>query len=148
MGTVEASFEKARTLKVYSAPDEEAWAAERAQVTTDHTVAIYGRESGWVLVSYAIGDGSRGRTGYIDDMTLADPSSVPLLDFFHMPLPLVRNAKATDDPLRSQSTITTLQKGSEVTLLAFFGDDWAYVETTHEEKICRLFIPASALKED
>lgn len=148
MGSVEAAFEKARTLKVYSAPDENAWAADRAQVTTDDTVAIYGVENGWVLVSYAIGDGSRGRIGYIDTMTLANPESVPELGFCSLPLTLTRNAKATDDPLRSKSTITTLEKGEQVTLLAFFGDDWAYVQTTHEGKACRLFIPVSALKED
>ncbi len=148
MSSTEASFEKARTLKVYSAPDENAWSAERAQVTTDETVAIYGVENDWVLVSYAIGDGSRGRTGYIDNMTLADPSSVRKLDFCSIPLTLVRNAKATDDPLRSRTTITTLEKGDQVTLLAFFGHEWAYVQTTHEDKPCRLFIPVSALKED
>lgn len=148
MGSVEASFEKARTLKVYSAPSEEAWAADGAQVTTDETVAIYGMENGWVLVSYAIGNGNRGRMGYIDDMTLLNPESVPQLGFCSIPLTLVRNAKATDDPLRSHNTITTLQKGDEVTLLAFFGNEWAYVQTIYEDKPCRLFIPVSALKED
>jgi len=144
----EASFERARTLKVYSAPGETTWAADGAQVTTDSTVAIYGVENSWVLVSYAIGDGSRGRIGYIDNMTLADPESVPELGFCSIPLTLVRDAKGTDDPLRSKTTITTLEKGDQVTLLAFFGDDWAYVQTTHESKVCRLFIPVSALKED
>lgn len=144
----DAAFEKVRTLKVYSAPGETAWAPEGAQVTTDETVAIYGMENGWVLVSYAIGDGSRGRMGYIDDKTLANSDSVAQLDFCFLPLRLARNAKATDDPLRSQSTVTTLRKGDEVTLLAFFGQEWAYVQTTYHSKDCRLFIPASALKED
>lgn len=148
MGSVEASFEKARTLKVYSAPSKESWTVEGAQVTTDETVAIYGVENGWVLVSYAIGNGSRGRIGYIDNMTLANPETVPQLAFCSLPMTLSRNAKGTDDPLRNQGTIATFQKGDEVTLLGFFGKDWAYVQTTLDSKVCRLFIPAAALKED
>lgn len=144
----DAAFEHVRTLKVYSAPGETTWSADGAQVTTDERVAIYGVENGWVLVSYAIGDGSRGRIGYIENTTLANPESVPNLGFCSLPLTLARNAKATDDPLRSQNVITTLQKGDEVTLLAFFGEQWAYVQTTLESKVCRLFIPVSALKED
>ena len=47
--------------------------------------------------------------------------------------------------LRSRSTLTTLKAGKEVTLLAFMGDEWAYVETELDEKPCRLFIPRNAL---
>jgi len=141
----DASFEKARTLKVYSAPSEDAWSPDGAQVTTDDTVAIYGMDGQWVLVSYAIGNGSRGRIGYIDDMTLADDASIPLLAFSSVRIPLTRDAHATDDPLRSRSTITTLKAGDTVTLLAFM-DEWAYVETQYSNKTCRLFIPRAALQ--
>lgn len=140
-----AVFEKARTLQVYSAPSEDSWAADGAQVTTDDTVAIYGMESGWVLVSYTIGNGSRGRFGYIDDKTI-NRESVEQLTFCYLPLTLAYGANATDDPLRGQGTVTTLQKGDQVTLLAFMGDDWAYVEIVLEGKPCRLFIPRKALK--
>ncbi|MBR5546327.1 MAG: hypothetical protein IKU70_05040 [Clostridia bacterium] len=144
----DASFEHVRTLKVYSAPGETTWTAAGAQVTTDESVAIYGVENNWVLVSYAIGDGSRGRIGYIANTTLATPEKTRPLGFCSLPIKLTRSAKATDDPLRSKNTITTLKAGKEVTLLAFFGEEWAYVQTTHESKVCRLFIPVSALKED
>ena len=145
---VGASFEKARTLKVYAAPDKAAYSAEGAQVTTDDSVAIYGKEGEWVLVSYAIGNGSRGRIGYIDDLTLAEPEKVRTLEFCRIPIELVRNVKAADDPLRGKGTLLTLEKGEEVTLLAFFEEEWAYVETVMNNKLCRVFIPASALKEN
>ena len=141
----EASFEKARTLKVYSGPSEASWSASKAQVTTDETVAIYGKQGEWVLVSYAIGNGSRGRIGYIDDMTLMDSDTVPELSFCSIRLTLTSDADATDDPLRSQTPITSLKAGEEVTLLALL-DSWAYVETTMESRPCRLFIPFDALK--
>jgi zinc transporter ZupT len=89
---------------------------------------------------------------HLHKMTGADieshPEKTAQLGFCSLPITLTRNAKATDDPLRSRNTITTLKKGQEVTLLAFFGDEWAYVQTTYESKVCRLFIPVSALKED
>ena len=141
----DAAFEKARTLKVYGAPSEDSWNAECAQVTTDESVAIYGMDGTWVLVSYAIGNGSRGRIGYIDDMTLGESAAIPQIDFSHITIALNRSAHATDDPLRSRSTLTTLKAGKEVTLLAFMGDEWAYVETELDEKPCRLFIPRNAL---
>lgn len=141
----EAAFEKARTLKVYAAPSEDAYSIDGAQVTTDETVAIYGMDGTWVLVSYAIGNGSRGRIGYIDDMTLAETVSLPQIDFCNVKITLSRSAHATDDPLRSRSTLTTLKAGKEVTLLAFLGEDWAYVETELDGKACRLFIPRNVL---
>ena len=141
----DAAFEKARTLKVYSAPSEDAWSAEKAQVTTDESVAIYGMDGNWVLVSYAIGNGSRGRIGYIDDMTLPESASIPQIDFCHVDITLTSNANATDDPLRSRSTLTTLKSGTQVTLLAFMDDRWAYVETELNGKPCRLFIPKNTL---
>ena len=144
----DASFEKARTLKVYSAPSEDSFRDSGAQVTTDETVAIYGTVGEWVLVSYRIGNGSKGRVGYIDSMTLNAPESVAKLQFASATLVLAKNANATDDPLGNKGTITSLKKGDEVTLLAFMGDEWAYIETTYKGKPCRLFIPQKALGEE
>lgn len=143
-----ASFEKARSLKVYGAPGENTWSAEGAMVTTDETVTIYGLEKGWVLVSYAIGDGSRGRIGYIDDKTLEDPEAVPQLNFCSLPMTLTKDAEGTDDPLRGKAPIAQFQAGDKVTLLAFMGDEWAYVQTGVDSKVCRLFIPRTALMEE
>ena len=89
--------------------------------------------------------GSRGRIGYIDDMTLMDSDTVPELAFSSIRLTLTSDADATDDPLRGQAAIKTLKAGEEVTLLALL-EPWAYVETTMESRPCRLFIPFDALK--
>jgi len=140
-----AEFEKARTLKVYSAPGENTWTVYGAQVTTDETVAIYGMDNGWVLVSYAIGNGTRGRIGYIEDFTLRDAESVAQIRFAAVPIALTKNADGTDDPLRGKGTIASLEAGDEVTLLAFLGDEWAYVQTVLDDKVCRLFIPRTAV---
>ena len=143
----DASFEKARTLKVYGAPSQDAYKRRGAQVTTDETVLIYGVENGWVLVSYTIGNGSRGRMGYIEDTTLRNAESVARLAFTSLPITLTRNANATDDPLNGKAAVTKLKAGDEVVLLAFMGEEWAYVQTSVDDKECRLFIPQEALRE-
>ncbi|MDO4349951.1 MAG: hypothetical protein Q4C35_04920, partial [Eubacteriales bacterium] len=143
----DASFEKARTLKVYGAPSQDAYQRRGAQVTTDETVLIYGVENGWVLVSYTIGNGSRGRMGYIEDTTLRNAESVARLAFTSLPITLTRNANATDDPLNGKAAVTKLKAGDEVVLLAFMGEEWAYVQTSVDDKECRLFIPQEALRE-
>lgn len=108
---------------------------------------IYGVEDGWVLVSYDIGNGSRGRMGYIEDSTLRDAESVARLAFSSIPITLTRNANATDDPLNGKGTVAKLEAGDEVVLLAFMGEEWAYVQTSLDGKECRLFIPQEAIKE-
>lgn len=144
----DAGFEKARTLEVYGAPGENTYHTRGAQVTTDETVQIYGMDNGWVLVSYRIGNGSRGRIGYIDPVTLDDAENVAQLGFCSIKLPLQTDADATDDPLNGQATLTTLKAGEEVTLLAFMDGDWAYVQTAIDGKVCRVFIPKTALGEE
>jgi len=129
---------------VYSAPDENSFRDKQAQVTTDDTVAIYGVTGDWVLVSYAIGNGSKGRVGYVDTSTLADPANVAKLNFADIPLTLARDTSATDDPLRGKAELFKLPKGTDVKLLAFIGKDWAYIETTFKGKICRAFVPGSS----
>ena len=142
------SFEKARSLNVYTAPSENAWRDRKAQVTTNENVSIYGVTGDWVLVSYTIGNGSRGRFGYIDDMTLENRESVPQLAFASLSMALRTDADATDDPLYGQAAITSLKAGDQVTLLAFMGSEWAYVETAVDGKVSRLFIPRQALMQE
>ncbi|MCE5344099.1 MAG: hypothetical protein LLF96_11040 [Eubacteriales bacterium] len=141
----DATFEKRQTLKVYSAPDENSYRSAKAQVTTDDTVDIFGVTGDWVLVSYPIGDGSRGRIGYISTVTLADAANVAKLSLASIDITLTRNATATDDPLMGKGKIFELKKGVQVKLLAFLGTDWAYIETTYKDQPCRIFIPRASL---
>ena len=145
----DASFSEIKTMRVYSAPSEAAYRNDNAQVDTNSKVDIYGAtHDGWVLVYYPIGNGSRGRVGYIRNTTLGDAESVQQLAFTSITMPLTRKADATEDPLIGQSTSLELKKGDEVTLLAFMGEEWAYVETTRENKPYRSFIPQKVLMTD
>lgn len=142
----DVEFSKRRSLDVYSAPDDSSYRDAKASVTTNSTVTIYGVVDDWVLVSYAIGyNNLKGRVGYIQNTTLANPDSVPALEFANVQLTLQEDASATDDPNYGQEELFVLNQGDTVTLLAFLGDDWAYVETTYQGKQCRVFIPKTAL---
>lgn len=141
----DATFEKRQTFKVYSAPDTKSYRDSKAQVTTDETVSIFGVTGDWVLVGYSIGNGSRGRIGYIGIDTLNDAENVAQLSFADIDIKLTKKAAATDDPLNGKSTLFSISKDESVKLLAFLGTDWAYVETQYKGKVCRVFIPRASL---
>ena len=139
------SFENIKTLKVYSAPSEDAYRDERWQVTTDDKVDIYGVEGDWVLVGYLIGNGSKGRIGYIENSTLQTPEDVDRLGLVSIEATLTKSADVTDDPLNGKGKITSLKKGTEVKILGFLNSEWAYVEIIYNKKPCRMFIPQTSL---
>jgi len=140
-----AAFANKKTMTVYSAPGEESYRNEGAQVDTDDKVDIYGTtEDGWLLVYYPIGNGNKGRVGYIRNETVAHPGQVEKLQFCHIQIQLTKKASGTEDPLLGKGTSLKLKKGDTVTLLAFM-DKWAYVETTRNEMPYRFFIPQTAL---
>ena len=47
-----------------------------------------------------------------------------------------------------EAAFAAAQSGDKVTLLAFMGDEWAYVQIGLEGRVCRLFIPRSALSQN
>ena len=69
------------------------------------------------------------------------------LEFIDIQITLASDASATDDPNYGAEELFVIDQGDTVTLLAFMGDDWAYVETTYLGKQCRAFIPKTALAE-
>lgn len=145
----DAQFARRQSLQVFSAPTKDAYRPSGAQVTTDEAVEIYGvTGDGWVLVSYTIGNGGRGRIGYIETTTLAEADSVARLNFTDMEMTLTKACRGTDDPIYAKGEIRSFKAGDTVTLLAFMDSEWAYVETENGGKPCRLFIPQTALRED
>lgn len=141
-----AVFANKKTLPVYSAPGEDTYRHDGAQVDTNEKVSVYGAtEDGWLLVYYPIGNGTRGRVGYISNETIAHPGTVAKLAFCSIEMQLTRNANGTEDPLLGQSVSVKLKKGDTVTLLAFLSEEWAYVETIRQDLPYRCFIPQNAL---
>ena len=143
---VSAVFKTRRSLDVYSAPNDASYRNANAQVTTNDSVIVYGVVDNWVLVSYPIGyNNIKGRIGYIQNITLSEPESVHQLQFADVKIELKRSASATDDPIYGQKALFRISKGDTITLLAFMGDEWAYVETDYLGQQCRVFIPRAAV---
>jgi len=141
-----AEFTKRRSLNVYSAPNDNSYRDAKASVTTNNTVTIYGTVGDWVMVSYAIGyNNVKGRVGYILNTTLDNADEVKQLEFADIQIEVQEDTSATDDPNYGQEELFVINQGDVVTLLAFLGDDWAYVETEYQGKPCRVFIPKTAL---
>lgn len=142
----QAAFEKRKTMSVFLYPSEEGYREKTWQVTTDDTVRIFGAENGWLLVDYDYGSGAKkGRFGYIKDDMLKVGTAAKPLALQNVSATLSVNANATDDPLGRKGSLFRVPKGTQVSLLAYLDEDWAYIETSYKEKTCRVFISKKAL---
>lgn len=138
-----------QSLDVYSAPSTMSWrgANGKAKVSTNGAVYAAGWESGWLLVMYETNNGSV-RVGYVDASQLR--GRVPVdkqLAYAYTPATVLKNCNLTDDPARTNSTITTLRAGTQVTFLTcyFNRSAWDYVETTVDGRLVRGFVKAGCI---
>ncbi len=134
-------FTGGQQYAVYSAPDKNALRGGngKAKVSTNGWIQVFGRENDWILIQYSI-DSGHYRFGYIDAAALPKKAEVPDLAFGGIRAVTLGTAEVTDDPLFSQSLLTTLAEGEEVTWLSTLGD-WAYIEGAG----FRGFVPVTAL---
>ena len=138
-----------QTLAVYSAPTASAWrgANGKACMNTNGRIYAAGWDSGWLLVMYET-NYSAVRVGYVDGSTIKGGAKVSKqLSFDYEPATIIKRCTLTDDPTRTNSSITVLEPNSAVTYLkTFYGDSpWAYVETTVNNQLARGFVPLSHL---
>lgn len=138
------SFTGAKKYDVYSAPDQSSvrGANGKARVSTNSWIQVFGTEGDWVLIQYSI-DTSHYRFGYITVKSLPKKANVPALQFNKTNAWTVGTVSVTDDPLYSQSALTTLPEGCRVTWLATMGN-WAYIESSTGDYL-RGFVPVSSL---
>lgn len=138
------NFTGAKKYDVYSAPDKSSvrGANGKARVSTNSWIQVFGTEGDWVLIQYSI-DVSHYRFGYITSVSLPKKANVPALQFNKTNAWTVGTVSVTDDPLYSQSALTTLPEGSWVTWLATMGN-WAYIESSTGDYV-RGFVPVSSL---
>lgn len=138
-----------QNLAVYSAPSRNSWrgANGKASVGTGGAVYSAGWEENWLLVMYETNNGSV-RVGYVcaDDIRGGVPLDVSL-SFDYATATVNNRVTLTDDPARTNTTITTLSAGASVTYLTSFFNRyaWDYVETIVGGQTVRGFIPAGNL---
>lgn len=152
-----ASLRPNQLLSVYSAPSAFSWrgANGKAQVSTNGRVDVGGWENGWLLVMYETNSGSV-RVGYVDGGSLRGEVQVNgqyfgnQLNFSYTNATVTQRCTLTDDPARTGSSITTLNRGATVTYLSTFYNRyaWDYVETRVGGQVARGFIRSGSLNID
>ncbi len=137
----EIRFAGGKQYAVYSAPDRNSIRGGngKAKVSTNGRIQVFGKENGWILIQYAI-DREHYRFGYITAAALPKNAEVKDLQFNQIRAAIDHPVSVTDDPLFSQSLLTTLVEGETVTWLATMGE-WAYIEGDG----FRGFVPEDAL---
>jgi len=138
-----------QVLYVYSAPDKSSWrgANGKAEVSTNGAIYAAGWESGWLLLMYETNNGSV-RVGYVDSNQIK--GNVPVnkyLDYAYEPAVVTDRCVLTDDPARTNTSITTLKAGTEVTYLTcyFNNQAWDYIEVEVNGQIARGFVKAGSI---
>lgn len=142
----EVKFTGGQKYEVYSGPGKDflRGSNNKAAVSTNDWIQVFGEEDGWILIQYAINKDTY-RFGYIDAASLPKDAKVDELDFNAAEAIAQATVAITDDPLFSATTLATLPADTQVTWLATMGS-WAYVATEIDSTPVRGFIPAKALE--
>ncbi len=141
------SFTPEERFFVYAGPGKQYGRAAngKAAVSTNGWIQVFGEYDGWLMIQYAVGD-TRWRIGWITKNALPQGVSVPPLNLIADDVYTLSGPWAlTDDPLCSRAKLCTLPGDASVSLLAWLGDDWAYVRTRYRGKTWWGFLPAALL---
>lgn len=147
-GTLSAStvsFTANQVYPVYSAPSTKSirGAKNRALVSTNDWIQVFGSEGDWILVQYAI-SGNHNRIGYIYKNALPKETVVPELGLTDVAAIVNYDVEVTDDPLVSQTKLATVAENTKVTCLGVMGN-WSYIESSQDGKTFRGFVPTECL---
>ena len=139
------SFTGNQTYPVYSAPDKKSirGAKNRARVSTNGWIQVFGSDGDWILVQYDIKK-DHNRIGYIYINALPAGTTVPELNFTRIPGVVNYDVEVTDDPLVSKTPLTKLRENTKVTCLGTMGA-WTYIEAEADGKPFRGFVPTECL---
>ena len=134
-----------QTYAVFSAPDKNSirGAKNRARVSTNGWIQVFGAEGDWILVQYDITK-KHNRIGYIYKNALPREVEVPELNLKKADAVANYDVEVTDDPLVSQTPLAKLTENSRVTCLGTMGT-WTYIEGEENGKRFRGFVPTECL---
>lgn len=138
-------FTGGQKYEVYSGPGAQYLRANngRASVSTNDWIQVFGSENGYILIQYDLSS-AQNRFGYIPQSALPGGTHVSPLAFVYTDASIITSTALTDDPLRSQTALCTLNSGDAVTWLAVMGN-WVYVEANVSGQSVRGFVPVSAV---
>lgn len=139
------SFTGNQTYPVFSAPDKKSirGAKNRARVSTNGWIQVFGYEGDWILVQYDIKK-DHNRIGYIYINALPAGVTVPELNLTQTSGVINYDVEATDDPLVSKTPLAKLKENDKVTCLGTMGE-WTYIEAEENGTRFRGFVPSECL---
>ncbi len=150
---IDFRFSAAEKYPVFAGPGEN-YAREadgKALLSSSDWVQIFGREREhdreWLLVQYPV-SGGQMRFGWI--CTGLTDGTEPLwlnTRWLWSVGELRSQTELTDDPLHSHSAVVTLPSEQRVTVLAYLGPAWAYVQAEADGKNYRGFVLSDHLHE-
>ena len=112
------------------------------------SIRIYGRDGDWVLIGYGLSNGGY-RIGYVDKAAIPADKLPPQMSLSTATATATRDIFFVDDPIvtENRELAVRLPNKSQLKLLAYLSDYWAYVETDNlNGQPARGFVPRKDLK--
>lgn len=138
--------EEGGTPDLYCGPTQGSYRMGEQTLDLSKPYVFFGQSDCWAMVAQGTPD-AFGPVGWVESALLDALPDAPELSFDNALTAMVEeDAPVTNDPLVAGSAQwdTTLARGTEVIVLASFGD-WLYVQTEIAGAPARVFIPAGAI---
>jgi len=137
---------EAQTLDLYCGPTQGFYRSGEQTLDTGKDFVVFGQYDCWAMVAQGTTD-AFGPVGWVEAGSLASLPYDPQLAFEDgLPVTVEDEAILTNDPLQENpDVIVRLVPGTQVTLLAQFGD-WGYVQAELDDiPPVRAFLPLSTI---
>ena len=130
---------------LYCGPTQGFYRHGEAVLDTREPFVCFGQYDCWAMVAAGTPE-AFGPVGWIEAAALSSLDGAAALSFEDaLPVMIEEDAPLTDNPLSdAPAALATLPRGTQVTLLAGFGD-WGYVQTELEGVPVRAFVPLAAI---
>ena len=141
----EIKFSGGKKYSVFSGPGEHYMRGGngKAAVSTNDWIQVFGKENGWIMIQYDI-TSDHMRIGWIREDALPKNTTVKELELGDYKTYTTVQCDMTDDPLFTNTSVTTIQAGTELIWLSTMGS-WTYVEWGGISQPVRGFIQTSCL---
>ena len=141
-----SAAEEGGTPALYCGPTQGSYRIGEQTLDLSKPYVFFGQSDCWAMVAQGTPD-AFGPVGWVESALLDVLPDDPELSFDDALAAMVEeDAPVTNDPLGagSEQWDLTLPRGTEVVVLASFGD-WLYIQTEISGRPARVFIPAGSI---
>lgn len=131
-------------LDLYCGPTQGFYRHAEQTLNIGQPYVLFGQYDCWAMAAQGTKD-AFGPVGWVEAGSITDIPYEPQLAFEDGFAAMIEeDAEATNDPFGSAEAIAVLARGTQITVLASFGD-WLYVQSEIKGSPARVFIKASAV---